>query len=128
MPITEVFSQKGERFFRHEESSLLRNIPALLPEGSSAVVSCGGGIVLEPENRDLLRSTGTVFLLEVSPESVLERTAADNSRPLLIGRSPDEIRGMMAERGALYVEVSDHTIRTDGKTPPEIASEIISLL
>ena len=125
--IPEVFASCGEAFFRAEESALLRNLPAAL-DGEAAVVSCGGGIVLSPENRGYMRDSGTVVYLSVSPGIVIERLSGDAGRPLLIGKGPDDIRKMMDERRPLYEEAADLTSVTDGKSPGQIAEEIISVL
>ncbi len=122
--IREIFAREGEAFFRDAESALIRE---LAEEGTAArIVSCGGGAVLRPENRAAMRTAGTVVRLTVSPEEVLRRVGPDDRRPLLDGkRSAAQIAAMMEERRAAYEDAADLTVSTDGKSPREVAGEIL---
>ncbi|MGH2658553.1 MAG: shikimate kinase, partial [Actinomycetota bacterium] len=60
--VSEIFAEDGEARFRELEASALTVVGARDP----SVVSCGGGVVLEPANRVTLRATGDVVFLSVS--------------------------------------------------------------
>ncbi|MBP5164448.1 MAG: shikimate kinase [Lachnospiraceae bacterium] len=122
MPISAVFEEKGEEYFRREEKDLLRS----LSENTSVIVSCGGGIVKDEENIAIMKASGAVFLLTASPETLFERLKGDVSRPLLKGRlSIDGIRDMLAERAKMYEKAASQVIETDGLSPAEIAKRIV---
>ncbi len=72
--VESIFSEHGESYFRDLESQKLNNISS----GSSKIISTGGGIVINPENREIMRKTGFVIHLETSPQVVLERMLADS--------------------------------------------------
>lgn len=122
MPISEVFEKQGEKAFRSAEKELLKE----LSKKDSLIVSCGGGVVKDDENIEIMKSSGTVFLLTASPETLYERLKDDTSRPLLKGRlSVEGISGLHLERQKMYEKAADHVIATDGLTPPEIAKRIL---
>ncbi|MFR1832033.1 MAG: type I 3-dehydroquinate dehydratase [Lachnospiraceae bacterium] len=125
MKITDIFEKYGEEYFRDLEAALIQKIC----KEDSAVVSCGGGAVLRKENIDSMRQAGVIVLLTASPETVLERVKADDSRPNLKGRmSKEGIRHLMDVRRPAYEAAADLTISTDGKSKEEIAAEILTFL
>ena len=80
--IPDIFAEKGEAYFRDLESHLLKE----LQRETNQILSCGGGIVLRPENITQMKKNGKVILLTASPETVLERVKHENSRPVLKNR------------------------------------------
>ncbi len=125
--IEDVFFRHGEQGFRNRETTQLK----LASEGEPVIVSCGGGIILREENRQILNDTGTVILLTAEPETALERLKQVDyyERPLLKDKqSVGYIEEHMKEREPAYQEVADFTVVTDGKTPEEIVEEIIEIL
>ena len=99
---------------------------ALFKENEPRVISVGGGLPLRAENRELLKQLGTVVLLDVSVDTVLERLGGDvSSRPMLRG---DDVRGrveeLMAFRRPVYRETCHRTVDVNGRTVEEIAAEI----
>lgn len=126
MSIGDIFDKLGETAFREAESSLLEEIAA---STAPLVVSCGGGVPLMHENRLVLKSSGTTYLLEADPEEILRRIEGDESRPLLENKkSISYVSEMLESRHNAYAEASDMTISTNGKTPEEIADEILAVL
>lgn len=123
MPIKDIFASRGEEAFRALETEMLR---ALFKENEPRVISVGGGLPLRAENRELLKQLGTVVLLDVSVDTVLERLGGDvSSRPMLRG---DDVRGrveeLMAFRRPVYRETCHRTVDVNGRTVEEIAAEI----
>ncbi len=78
--INDIFAQHGEGYFRSLESLILIEM-----DGRAGVITTGGGIVINPENRKRLSETGIVFFLYASPEEIFKRIEKDHSRPLLKG-------------------------------------------
>ena len=123
MSIKEIFSRYGESLFRELETEMCRRFAELPP----AVVSCGGGVAMRPENVALLKASGIVVLLKAAPETVYERVKDSDTRPLLNGQMRvDAIRDLMEQRRAAYESACDLAVDTDRKTPEEIAREILS--
>ncbi|KAF2955072.1 shikimate kinase [Marinitoga sp. 38H-ov] len=76
MKISDIFSKKGENYFREIESNLLFQM-----KDNDAIISTGGGIILKKINREFLKKYKTLFLY-VPIEEILERVDIKN-RPLL---------------------------------------------
>ena len=70
----------------------------------------GGGAVLRPENRALLRRSGVVFWLD-RPVADIERTLERANRPLLAGGG--SLETLRRQREALYRICADYAIRED---------------
>lgn len=121
MPITEIFKRFGEPYFRDIESEVIKR----LSEMEKVIISTGGGVVLREENMNNLRKKGIIICLMASPETIYERTKDDTSRPLLQVKDPlQRIRELLNFRRPYY-EKADIMIDTDGKTPEEVAEDII---
>jgi shikimate kinase len=122
--IPEIFATHGELHFRALERALVRELAAR----RNLVIAPGGGIVLNAENIRDFSSTGRIFCLRASPEWILKRVGHDTHRPLLqtndkLGR----IRELLENRRPLYDAIPDQ-VDTDGKTPEEVADEILARL
>ncbi len=97
--IAELFAAEGEEHFRDLETQVLRE----LAQEQGLVISSGGGMLLRPENVELLRGMGPIVCLHASPEVILARTADSNNRPLLSKADPrEEIRRLLAAREQAY--------------------------
>ena len=121
-PITDIFEQQGEEYFRKIETECLVEIQ----KEKGKIVSCGGGAVLKDENVRYMKEGGVIVLLTATPETVYERVKDGNDRPILNGNMNVEyIEQVMNKRKARYLEVADLIIATDGKSPQSISKEII---
>ncbi len=124
-PIPRIFAEDGEATFRAMEKELLQRIC----RGKEQVISTGGGVVVDEENRSLVLDRGLVVCLEASPETICQRLADGGGpitdRPLLSGPDPlERIRKIKADRQGCY-SVAHHTIDTDGRTIEQVASDVI---
>ena len=121
LKITEIFKNYGEPAFRDIESAEIKR----LSEIDKAVISTGGGAVLRQENMDNLRKKGVIICLTASPQTILKRTDSNNDRPLLQVENPlQKIKDLLQIRTPYY-EKADIIIDTEGKSPVEVAEEII---
>ena len=85
--------------------------------------------MIEPENRRVLAERGVVVYLLTSLDQQLERTRHARHRPLLNGTDPEEkLRELMLRRAALYAEIANITVSTDGRRVQVVAEEIQSEL
>ena len=122
--IVDIFSQKGEDYFRKLEKNLLTE----LSRREDLVISCGGGLVCHEENLSVLKETGVVFSLMTSASVIYERTKKYTRRPLLNVDSPlKEIEELLTKR-ARYYNQAHYTIKSEEQTPEEVANAIINLI
>lgn len=122
--ITEIFKEEGEQAFRDFETLQLEEIAKRTD--TRHIISTGGGIVIRPQNRSLLRKLGYVVWLHAPEEVVYERTSRNRDRPLL--NQPDareRISSLMAERKPWYEETAHLKIDTAELDSHEIATGIL---
>lgn len=104
-----IFEVEGEESFRRREADVIRDLTAL----DNIVLATGGGAVLCPENRALLKSRGTVIYLRTGIMQLLQRTAKNKNRPLLQMVDPRKrMEEMSRLREPLYWEVANVVIET----------------
>jgi len=121
MKITDIFSKKGERYFRAVEKKVLKEISAR----DNLIVSCGGGIIIDEDNVSIMKNTGVIVCLEADDKTIYERVKKDKSRPLLNVSDPvRRIRELLEARAPFY-ERADIFIDTAGVSPGGVASRII---
>jgi len=120
-----IFDIEGEQGFRRREAQICDEIS----REPSLVVATGGGIVLDPNNRQALASRGIVIYLKASIDELVERTSKDKNRPLL--KTPDPratIESILKEREPLYEEVADIVIDTQGSNSRNTINKILNQL
>ncbi|MGM0523099.1 MAG: shikimate kinase [Bacillota bacterium] len=121
MPITTIFKDYGEAYFRQlEHDALIRTIE------HDGIVSTGGGIIERVDNREWLKNQQVIFL-ETSWSAVVERLKYDKTRPLWQQGLAEKER-LFNRRQPLYEEVSRIVIDTQTDTPIAIANKIIDQL
>jgi shikimate kinase len=115
--VPEIFAARGEAAFRALEAD------ALVEAGTQdpAVVSCGGGVVLEPANRITLRATGITVFLDVPLDQLRARVRPAADRPLI--HAAGDLERLLQEREPLYREFAAHVV-DGGGTPGEVAAAI----
>ena len=120
--IPEIFAQHGEKHFRDLEHEALVQA---LDGGTPSVVACGGGTVVRPDNRAMLRDVTTVFLREDT--DVLYQRTRGPDRPLRAA-SREEFGLRYAQRLPFYREVADIEVEADRRLPAEVAEEVLGCL
>ena len=122
--INDIFSQNGEPYFRKVESQVLKEVS----EQENQVVSCGGGIVLNPENTALMKQTGRLVCLSARPEVIFERVKRHTHRPLLQVADPlVKIRELLAARKPYY-EQAEFVIDSSEIPIKEVVDKILELI
>ena len=123
-PITRIFEENGEEYFRDLETSLLKELNN--GTGNRRIVSTGGGVVGREENRDLLRQMGYVVWLQAPVEVIAERTGRNRDRPLLHTDNPlEKIAALLEKRTPWYQETAHLTVDTSGLDGGELATGIL---
>ena len=121
--VPEIFFDDGEAAFRVLETDTI----AEMLEGFEGVLALGGGAIMNEGTRTRLAGHTVVFL-SVELADAVKRVGLGAGRPLLSVNPRATLKYLMDQRRPLYASVATHTIRTDGRTPEEIASEITGLL
>ncbi|MBA3686423.1 MAG: shikimate kinase [Planctomycetes bacterium] len=112
-PIAEIFASEGEAGFRDRETAALAKA---LDSDRALLLATGGGAILRPENRALIKERGgLVVYLRVAPDILAARLRANvNGRPSLTGKDPaDEVTEVLAVREPLYEEIANATLSAD---------------
>jgi shikimate dehydrogenase len=123
--ISQIFDKHGEKYFRDIETRISQEVAS---KYNNAVISLGGGCVLRAQNVEYLRSTGRLFFLRASLDTLVNRVEDDGTRPLLKGCVRDKMETLLEVRTPIYERVADYIIDTDNLTPCEIAEKIMSLI
>ena len=116
IPIPEIFSTRGELWFRRTEEAVIRALVAEEP----GVLALGGGAVESAKTRDVLRRKAHVVWLRVSPGSAWRRVEGSD-RPLAKDR--DRFARRMSLREPNYREAADLEVDAD-RTPEEVVGGI----
>jgi shikimate kinase len=100
---------------------------------SRLVIAAGGGAPMRAETREAMRAHGKVVWLVARPETILARMSGDattaSRRPALTGRSGlEEIVHLLARREPVYRQTAHVEVDTEGKTPEQLADEILGRL
>ncbi len=124
-----IFEREGEAGFRARERALLQETLDGDRHDDGVIVATGGGAVIDPDNRQLLRSRGFVVHLHVSVEAQLQRLAHDRSRPLLArGDREQVLRDLAALREPMYREVAHLRFDTGLYPADEVAAQLAQAL
>ena len=118
-----IFDIEGEKGFRKRESKILENLCQM----SNIILATGGGIVILPKNRKILKNSGLVVYLSSSVNQLLKRTAKSKTRPLLENSSDRRktITELLEARDVYYREVASFVVDTTGKKLHEVINIII---
>ena len=121
MSIARFFEEKGEAAFRQVESEILADLLK-----TDQVVSTGGGVVISPRNRALLKQNPDNIYLKADFETLYQRISADedNQRPLFLKNSKEDLASIFKERQAWYEEVASKVIDVSKLSPEEIIEEL----
>ena len=112
--IREYFDREGEPAFRDVEERVIRET---LSAPQARIVATGGGSVLRPANREVMKSSATVVYLHTQPEDLARRLSRDTQRPLLQVADPRQrLRDLYAVRDPIYREVADIVVDTAHKS------------
>lgn len=107
MSIPEIFQQFGEAYFRKlEQRGLLK-----VSKQSNSVVSCGGGIVLNQENIDVMRNTGTIVYINRSIDTIIKNV--DHSQRPLLKNAEHKAKEIFKQRKALYEKSCDFMVNNN---------------
>jgi shikimate kinase len=126
--IKEIFEVDGEAHFRQIE---FKEIKKLCQLKDPAIISLGGGAIMNEKNFDMIRKAGISIYIASSPEAILGRVKHTDKRPLLNVGEGDNFEIRLLERIAELLnariptyEKCDIIIQRDGMELEEIVDLI----
>jgi shikimate kinase len=123
IPFDELWAAEGEQGFRARERVAVADAVA---SPQSLVISCGGGTVLDPDNRRGLRARGVVVWLEAPAAALASRLADDYERPLLAaGDRTATLERIRSLREPAYAAAAHLRVDTQGRTVDEVATRVV---
>ena len=123
--ITEIFSAQGEKGFRSRDSAVIND----LTQQTGQIIAVGGGAVMDPQNAQRLKATGTLIWLTAPAQVLWERISKDQTttRPDLTPTGGlHEVRQILAQREPIYRAAADLTLNTDHQSLEQVVEAIIS--
>ena len=121
--VSDVFVEQGEEGFR----ALERAAVATALAEHTGILALGGGAVLDPGTRELLRGSTVVFL-DVGIKDAASRIGLNRDRPMLLGNPRAQWLRLMEARRPVYEEVATVRVDTDGKSAEEVAAAVLAAL
>jgi len=121
-----IFEKEGEAGFRRRERELI----AELTQRERLVLATGGGAVLDPANRECLKSRGFVIYLQASVPAQASRTGHNRKRPLLDTGADraERLAELFTQRAPLYESLAQLTVDTDSGHVRQITRHILKAL
>jgi shikimate kinase len=123
--VGEIVEAGGWPAFREAEKAVIAELSAL----DQAVISLGGGAVMDPDNVAALEERGKFVWLKADARTLARRMQGEKNgsgqRPSLTGAGTlEEVERVLAERLPVYRALADLAVDTTGKYPAGIAAEI----
>jgi len=126
-PISEIFSENGESYFRNLEKTIVAEVSLL----NDSILSTGGGVILNEDNMANLKKNGIIVFIHRGIEDTYDSLTKEEieTRPLLLKskESKDNLRKLYAERIELYHKYADIVIENN-QTIEEVTNELITRL
>jgi shikimate kinase len=122
--VAELFARDGEARFRELEHQAVVDACAT---PAPAVIACGGGAVVDADNRRRLQRSGFVVWLQATPATLMARVKTGSGRPLLDGRGTATLERLAVVRAAAYEAAADALVDTDGLTVHEVVDAVLEV-
>jgi len=123
VPFDDLWAAEGEQGFRAREKVAIADAVA---SPVPLVISCGGGAVLDADNRRALRSRGVVVWLTASSSELASRLVQDDSRPLLAsGDKTATLDRLGLQREPAYEAAAHVQVETDGRRVDDVAAAVV---
>jgi shikimate kinase len=123
--VATIFELEGEEGFRKRETAMIEELSQL----DNIVMATGGGAVLLPENRQMLKQYGYVIYLRANVHDLWHRMRHDKQRPLL--QNVDvraKLTQLYRERNPLYTETASLIVDTGNQPVIKILNKIEAAL
>ena len=121
--VAEIFATEGEERFRARERDAVVEV---CTRTEPLVVACGGGVILDPANREALRAAGTVVWLRAPAVELAARVGAGETRPLLADDPVGSLARLEREREPAYAAAAQVVVDTAGLAPTTVTERVLS--
>jgi shikimate kinase len=122
MSIEDIWRESGEQRFRDLEREVVADVCA---SPVPLVIACGGGTVVDAENRRRLQEVGTIVWLRAPTAVLAARVGNDARRPLLAGDPAGALARLAELRAGAYAEAADAVVDTDDRPVNAVAAAVI---
>jgi shikimate kinase len=123
MKVDEIFATGGEPRFREFERIAIADVCA---SPAPLVIACGGGAVLDPENRKQLRAAGVVVWLQATTDELATRVGDGSTRPLLRNDPPGALARLARLREPAYEASAHEVVDTTGLDIDTVAETVLA--
>lgn len=124
MTIPQIFSTKGEAYFRALEEDIIKDVSGK----AGLIIDCGGGVVLNPKNVKNLKTQGILINLSITADSVLKNIAGGAHRPLLNVPDPrTKVEELLKARESYYTQ-ADYSVVVDGKPLDTLTQDVLKVI
>lgn len=100
--VKDIFAQYGEEAFRRAETNLLIQLTREMP----SLISTGGGMVMNPQNLEIMRNHGYIILIDRPLQDIKSDIKLDR-RPLLAAKGLGEVDRLYNARIDIYRDAAD---------------------
>ena len=122
MPVEDIFRTGGEPSFRDLERKAVADVCA---SPAPLVIACGGGTVLDPENRKKLRAAGVIVWLRAPVPVLAARVGDGETRPLLVGDPTGSLTRLEKLREPVYEATAHCAVDTEDDDVRGVAAAVI---
>ncbi|MCY9549563.1 shikimate kinase [Lysinibacillus xylanilyticus] len=120
MTIPQIFEKYGEARFREIETEFLKKF-----RDEACIISTGGGVAINAENRKIMRRSGLVFFLDATFEDIYKRIQHDPNRPIVQSSTKEELEKLYHYRRRFYRETGHIQVLTEGRTLRQILEYLV---
>jgi shikimate kinase len=124
MSVEAIFADGGEPRFRELERAVVADVCA---SPMPLVIACGGGTVVDPDNRRALRAAGIVVWLRAPTSTLLSRVGDGSTRPLLKGDPEGALERLGRLRELTYEAAAHASVDTDDLDVAGVADAVLSV-
>lgn len=123
--VERIFLERGEGYFRVLETTVFQRAAAY---GGGKIISCGGGLAVNPINAAILEKSCFCVYLRASVQTLLGRVGSGEGRPLLAGDSRAKLSSLLSEREPIYSKAADCVVDCDGLSVEETAEKVAEII
>ena len=123
MKISNIFKNKGEKFFREYEEKITLELMKI----RGIVVSLGGGAFLNKNIRNEILKNHISFWLKTKDDILIQRIRKSAKRPLAYNVSNSDLQNMIKNRNKYYAK-AQNKIDCHNKTKKEIVGKILDII
>ena len=121
-PISQIFADEGEPYFRRLEADLCRELAAK----SGLVIATGGGALVPEANLRVMERTGLVICLDCRPDVLWQRIGQSDNRPMLAAQDDGRfarLAALLVQRAPAYGRIEYH-VDVTRLDPDQVAEQI----